>query len=65
MEVSIAVAAGVSGVLITLLAMSAGWWVVRTTLSLVRKLVMFSMVLAVGAGMVGATVLAALLAAHH
>jgi hypothetical protein len=64
MEVSIAVAAAVAGVFVTLVAMAVGWWAVKATVSLIRKLVMFSFVLAIGVGVVGATVLAALFATH-
>ena len=54
--------AGVAGVLVTLGALAVGLWLFRAALSLVRKLVVFSIVLAIGAGLVGATVLAALAA---
>ena len=62
MELTIAVAAGAAGVLVTLGALMVGLWLFRTALSVVRKLVVFGLVLAVGGGVVGAVVLAALAA---
>lgn len=64
MDLSIAVGAGVVGVVVAVVAMGIGLWVIRTTMSIVRKLVMFSLVFAIGFGVVAATVLAALAARH-
>lgn len=62
MDPTTAMVGGVAGVLVTLGALAVGLWLFRAALSLVRKLVVFSIVIAIGAGLVGATVLAALAA---
>ena len=64
MELGITVAAGVVGVLITLAAMGIGVWILRTAVSLLRKLVMVSLVMAMGAGLVIAMAAAAWMSTH-